>query len=200
MLQAAGIIFFPSLSLPYEKSLYESTSFFISVCFRELKSFLTLNRGKKIIKKDNFWGDRNFFEAVLLKYNRVLWAKKNKVRNVLTFATTKDEHKRLLSNRTIPYYLNFRTKTNINSQIKSINLAKTIAIYPLLWYNYRGRIRILYKLSFRRLEGCLPLGQTLGLRTFTAAKVRARARSNRGRVVNIVAILHHKVVASLRLD
>ena len=42
------IIFFPSLSLPYEKSVYESTSFFISVCFRELKSFLTLNRGKKI--------------------------------------------------------------------------------------------------------------------------------------------------------
>ena len=66
------IIFFPSLSLPYEKSLYESTSFFISVCFRELKSFLTLNRGKKIIKKDNFWGDRNFFEAVLLKYSGVL--------------------------------------------------------------------------------------------------------------------------------
>ncbi len=66
------IIFFPSLSLPYEKSLYVRTSFFISVCFRELKSFLTLNRGKKIIKKDNFWGDRNFFEAVLLKYSRVL--------------------------------------------------------------------------------------------------------------------------------
>ena len=63
-----------------------------------------------------------------------------------------------------------------------------------------GRIRILDKLSFRRLEGCLPLGQTLGLRTFAAAKVRARARSNRGGVVIIVAVLHHKVVASLRLD
>ena len=48
------IIFFPSLSLPYEKNLYVRTSFFISVCFRELKSFLTLNRGKKIIKKELF--------------------------------------------------------------------------------------------------------------------------------------------------
>ena len=47
---------------------------------------------------------------------------------------------------------------------------------------------------------CLPLGQTLGLRTFAGAKVRARARSNRGGVVNIVAVLHHKVVASLRYD
>ena len=59
---------------------------------------------------------------------------------------------------------------------------------------------MLYKLSLRRLEGFLPLGQTLGLRTFATAKVRARARSNRGRVVSSVAVLHHKVVASLRLD
>ena len=72
MPQAADKIFFSFLSLPYEKSLYVRISFFIGVCFRELKSFLTLNRGKKIIKKDNFWGDRNFFEAVLLKYSRVL--------------------------------------------------------------------------------------------------------------------------------
>ena len=61
-------------------------------------------------------------------------------------------------------------------------------------------MRILDKLSLRRLERCLPLGQTLGLRTFATAKVRARARSNRGGVVIIVAVLHHKVVASLRLD
>ena len=33
------------------------------------------------------------------------------------------------------------------------------------------------------------MGQTLGLRTFAAAKVRARARSNRGRVVSIMAVL-----------
>ena len=77
-------------------------------------------------------------------------------------------------------------------------MTKTIAIYSLLWYNYWGRIRILDKLSLRRLEGCLPFGQTLGLRTFAGAKVRARARSNRGRVVNIVAVLHHKV--SLRSE
>ena len=63
-----------------------------------------------------------------------------------------------------------------------------------------GRIRIPDKLSLRQLEGCLPLGQTLGLRTFAVAKVRARARSNRGRVVNIAAVIHNKVVASLRLD
>ena len=44
------------------------------------------------------------------------------------------------------------------------------------------------------------MGQTLGLRTFAAAKVRARARSNRGGVLIFVAVLHHKVVASLRLD
>ena len=44
------------------------------------------------------------------------------------------------------------------------------------------------------------MGQTLGRRTFAAAKVRARARSNRGGVVNIVAVIHNKVVASLRLD
>ena len=57
--------------------------------------------------------------------------------------------------------------------IKSINLAKTIAIFPALWYNYRGQIRIIDKLSLRQLEGCLPLGQTLGLRTFAGAKLRA---------------------------
>ena len=164
--------------------------------------------------------------------------------------TLKRVYTQTLKNRTILNYQYFRTKININPQIKSINLAKIIAIYPLLWYNYRGRIRILYKLSLRRLEGCLPLGQTLGLRTFATAKVRARARSNRGGVVSsvavlrrclwskaewwvswrsygffgkirqsrinrgvvlcfrfnygkvviIVAVLHHKVVASLRLD
>ena len=33
------------------------------------------------------------------------------------------------------------------------------------------------------------MGQTLGLRTFATAKVRARARSNRGGVVSSVAVL-----------
>ena len=59
---------------------------------------------------------------------------------------------------------------------------------------------MLDKLPLRQLKGCLPLGQTLGLRTFAGAKVRARARSNRGGVVNIVSVLLHNVVASLRYD
>ena len=44
---AAGVIFFPQLILPYEKSLYVRTSFFIRVCFREQLKFSNLNLAGK---------------------------------------------------------------------------------------------------------------------------------------------------------
>ena len=45
-----------------------------------------------------------------------------------------------------------------------------------------------------------PRGGGVGVRTLPGLSCAAGVCSNRGRVVSSVAVLHHKVVASLRLD